>query len=32
MAKLTPIGKKMQEAKLKLLSPKHSFLSSFILQ
>lgn len=32
MAKATPIGKKMEEAKIKLLSPKHSFLSSYVLQ
>lgn len=32
MAKSSPIGKKMVDYKLKLLSPKHSLLSSFILQ
>jgi histone-lysine N-methyltransferase SETD3 len=32
MAKATPIGSKMEKAKLNLLSPKHSFLSSFVLQ
>mmetsp|Transcript_15397 Transcript_15397/g.15375 ORF Transcript_15397/g.15375 Transcript_15397/m.15375 type:complete len:490 (+) Transcript_15397:259-1728(+) len=32
MAKATPIGQKMVAANLNLLSPKHSFLSSFILQ
>ena len=32
MAKESPIGKKMEAAKLRLISPKHSFLSSFIMQ
>eukprot|EP00826_Nyctotherus_ovalis_P039605 TRINITY_DN381_c0_g1_i1.p1 TRINITY_DN381_c0_g1~~TRINITY_DN381_c0_g1_i1.p1 ORF type:complete len:477 (+),score=178.23 TRINITY_DN381_c0_g1_i1:513-1943(+) len=32
MAKEAPIGSKMEKAKLKLLSPKHSFLSSYLLQ
>ena len=32
MSKEAPIGAKMEEAKLKLLSPKHSFLSSYVLQ
>ena len=32
MAKATPIGVKMVEANLDLLSPKHCFLSSYILQ
>jgi protein-histidine N-methyltransferase len=32
MAKATVVGKKMVEANLKLISPKHSFLSSYILQ
>ncbi len=32
MAKATPMGAKMERADLYLLSPKHSFLSSFVLQ
>lgn len=32
MAKASPIGAKMVEADLDLLSPKHSYLSTFILQ
>ena len=32
MAKSAPIGAKMELAHLSLLSPKHSFLSSFVLQ
>ena len=32
MAKCTPISKKIIEHKLELLSPKHSFLSTFLLQ
>ena len=32
MAKSTPIGAQMEKANLYLLSPKHSFLSSFVLQ
>mmetsp|Transcript_13974 Transcript_13974/g.20442 ORF Transcript_13974/g.20442 Transcript_13974/m.20442 type:complete len:576 (+) Transcript_13974:330-2057(+) len=32
MAYQTPIGSKMKKARLNLLSPKHCFLSSFILQ
>jgi histone-lysine N-methyltransferase SETD3 len=32
MAKASPIGKKMVEADLDLLSPKHSFLTTFVLQ
>lgn len=32
MAKEAPIGAKMLKANLKLLSPKHSFLSSYVLQ
>ena len=32
MAKSSPIGAKMEQARLNLLSPKHSFLSSFVLQ
>lgn len=32
MAKATPIGSKMEKAHLNLLSPKHSFLSCFVLQ
>ena len=32
MAKAAPIGKKMVEAGLDLLSPKHCFLTSYILQ
>ena len=32
MAKETPIGSKMEKAHLHLLSPKHSFLSSYVLQ
>jgi histone-lysine N-methyltransferase SETD3 len=32
MAKAAPIGKKMLDAGLDLLSPKHSFLSTFLLQ
>ncbi|MDR3737336.1 MAG: SET domain-containing protein [Acidobacteriaceae bacterium] len=32
MAKASPIGMKMEKAGLDLLSPKHSFLSTYILQ
>ena len=32
MAKDTSVAKKMIQAKLDLLSPKHSFLSTFLLQ
>ena len=32
MAKSSPIGQKMVEADLDLLSPKHSFLTTYILQ
>ena len=32
MAKAAPIGAKMEKAKLNLLSPKHSFLASYVLQ
>jgi histone-lysine N-methyltransferase SETD3 len=32
MAKASPIGRKMELAKLNLISPKHCFLSSLILQ
>lgn len=32
MAKQTPVSKKILENKLELLSPKHSFLSTFLLQ
>lgn len=32
MAKAAPIGAKMEKANLRLLSPKHSFLSSYVLQ
>jgi histone-lysine N-methyltransferase SETD3 len=32
MAKEAPIGAKMEKANLRLLSPKHSFLSSYVLQ
>lgn len=32
MAKASPIGQKMVQANLNLLSPKHSFLSTYILQ
>ncbi|KAL4487539.1 hypothetical protein ABPG72_007059 [Tetrahymena utriculariae] len=32
MAKETPVAKKIIAAKLNLLSPKHSFLSTFLLQ
>jgi histone-lysine N-methyltransferase SETD3 len=32
MAKATPIGAQMVKAKVDLLSPKHSYLSSFVLQ
>ena len=32
MAKAAPIGAKMEKAHLNLLSPKHSFLSSYVLQ
>ena len=32
MAKSSPIGSKMVEADLDLLSPKHSYLSTFVLQ
>jgi protein-histidine N-methyltransferase len=32
MAKATPIGSKMEKAHLNLLSPKHSFLSTYVLQ
>ncbi len=32
MARATPIGAKMHKADLNLISPKHSFLSSYILQ
>jgi histone-lysine N-methyltransferase SETD3 len=31
MAKAAPIGSKMVEAKLNLLSPKHCYLSTFLL-
>jgi histone-lysine N-methyltransferase SETD3 len=31
MAKQTPISKKILKAGLELLSPKHSFLSTFLL-
>jgi len=32
MAKTSPIGAKMEKAHLSLLSPKHSFLSTYVLQ
>ena len=32
MAKAAPIGSKMEKAKVNLLSPKHSYLSSYVLQ
>mmetsp|Transcript_5762 Transcript_5762/g.10286 ORF Transcript_5762/g.10286 Transcript_5762/m.10286 type:complete len:577 (-) Transcript_5762:40-1770(-) len=32
MAKATPIGRKMEEANLNLISPKHCFLSTLVLQ
>lgn len=32
MAKATPIGQKMEEANLNLISPKHCFLSTLVLQ
>lgn len=31
MARQTPVGKKMMAANLSLLSPKHSYLSTFLL-
>ena len=32
MAKETPVAKKIIQYRLDLLSPKHSFLSTFLLQ
>ena len=32
MARATQVGKKIKEAELDLLSPNHSFLSTFLLQ
>jgi len=32
MAKKAPIGSKMEKANVQLLSPKHSYLSSYVLQ
>ena len=31
MARQTPVGKKMMAVSLQLLSPKHSYLSTFLL-